>query len=563
MSHLKSMSKQEDENKLTPYAGRWIARVRGKIVAQGESAEQAELAARQSRSKESPEIEYVPDHKLLADHPLLREIISSVDPDLDIHLVGGAVRDFLLHRETHDLDFIVPKDGIRTAKKVAKALRGDFYVLDKNTDTGRVLLSRGSSSRDILDFSSYRKKRLNDDLSARDFSINALAYNLRTSRLADPVGGVADLKSGIIRACSPAAFIDDPVRLLRALRFAAGLGFSIQRETRKLMKESVSLLSQPSPERIRDELFKILDGPRPSSVLRALEILGGLPFLFPELVPLKNLDQPAPHVLDAWSHTLRAVDHLEGITSLMAMNYRNDMANDLFNGLLALKLGRFRQVYRDHFEKPLATDRTRQALLVFATLFHDTGKPITLKKEGDRIRFLEHEHAGSVIAVGRGIKLRLSNSELDYIKVIIQNHMRLFQHINRYEIEGKIPTRRAVYRFFHDTGDIGVDLCFLALADLRATYENELTQTRWSSALDVVKIFLENWWERREETISPPLLMDGNDLMETFKLKPGPAIGKILEAIKEAQAVGKVHTREDAVRVAEDWLRSHSAGKEG
>jgi tRNA nucleotidyltransferase/poly(A) polymerase len=327
------------------------------------------------------------------------------------------------------------------------------------------------------------------------------------------------------------------------------------------MKQAIDLLAQPSPERIRDELFKILNGPKPSSVIRALDMLGAMPYVFPELLSLKGLEQPMPHVLDAWGHTLKAVDHLESINRVMDLHYNTDLANDLLTGLLSMKLGRFRQHFGDHFEKSPAVERSRRALLVFAILFHDVGKPGTISKDGGRIQFLGHEKVGSAIAVGRAIKLRMSNSEMDYLKVIIQNHMRIIQHINYFARAGKIPTRRAVYRFFRDTGEVGVDICFLALADLRATYENKMTQSMWTAALDVVKIFLENWWEAHNQTIAPLALVDGNDLIAIFHLEPGPVIGKLLEAIKEAQAVGEIQTRDEAISFAAKWLTERKSGR--
>ncbi len=555
------MNELDDEKDLTPYAGRWVARVRGKVVAQGETADDAAQAARQSRTKEAPEIVFVPDPLTLFDNPIFGAILNSLNPDQEIYLVGGAVRDFLLRRETHDLDFVVPANGVKIARQVAKAMKGAFFVLDEKTDTGRVILTQSDLSRAVLDFASFRKNSLEADLSARDFSINALAYNLRTKEFIDPVSGVKDLRSGVIRACSTSTFREDPVRILRAVRFAAALSYSIDKETRTRMKQENDLLMQPSPERIRDELFKIFNGPMPSSVIRALDMLGGMPYIFPELMSLKELEQPIPHVLDVWGHTLKAVDHLDMILKVMELNYNNDLANNLLTGLLSMKLGRFRQQFGEHFEKSPAVERSRRALLVFATLFHDVGKSLTFSKDGGRIQFLGHEKTGSSIAVGRAIKLRMSNSEMDYLKVIIQNHMRIIQHVNYFGREGKIPTKRAVYRFFRDTGEVGVDICFLALADLRATYENEMTQSMWTAALDMVKIFLENWWETRDQTIAPPALVDGNDLIAIFHLEPGPVIGKLLEAIKEAQAVGEIQTRDEAISLAAKWLTERKSGR--
>ena len=544
----------DQDKELTPYAGRWVARVRGKIVAQGATADQAAESARQIRSEEAPEIVFVPDTQTFFDNPLFELILNNLRPDQEIFLVGGAVRDFLLRRETHDLDFTVSEGGMKTARRISKTLKGAFYPLDEEKDVGRVILTAADGTREILDFSSYRKNSLEADLAARDFSINALAYNLRTREFIDLVGGLVDLKSGVIRACSDSTFTDDPVRILRAVRFASSLGYAIQYESKKLIKESVKLLSQTSPERIRDELFKILDGPKPSSAILALELLGGLSFVLPELLELKGVEQPVPHVLDVWSHTLKAVDHLGTILTVLAPHYDDENHQDLMSGLVTAKLGRYRSFLSDHISSSLTIERSHRALLVYSTLFHDVGKPNKFIKEDGIVKFHGHDEEGSAIAVGRAIKLRLSNSEMDYVRMMVSNHMRMIYHINRYQQEGKTPARRAVYRFFRDTGSAGVDLCLLALADLRATYENELTQQTWSAALDVVRIFLENWWEKRDEAIAPPQLVNGDDLILTFHLKPGPFIGKILEAIKEAQAVGEIRTKEEALGLADKLL---------
>jgi hypothetical protein len=136
--------------------------------------------------------------------------------------------------------------------------------------------------------------------------------------------------------------------------------------------------------------------------------------------------------------------------------------------------------------------------------------------------------------------------------------MRIHFHSNRLEIEHKAPSRKAIYRFFRDAGEAGVDLTLLALADTRATRGHTLTQGTWAAELDLCRILLENYWEKPAETISPPRLLDGNELMSAFGLKPGPRIGEILEAIREAQATGKLSTREEALSFGREWLEEHA-----
>ncbi|MFN8412500.1 MAG: hypothetical protein U0Z26_08955 [Anaerolineales bacterium] len=176
-----------DEATNTPYAGRWVARVRGRIVAQGGTPEQALRASQQTRHKERPEIVYM--HQDFSLHPLIDEIKKILSPDQEIYLVGGTVRDMLLSRISSDLDFALPSNGIAVARKVANHLKADFLPLDEARDTGRVILTEADGSHTFLDFGTYRVDNsptkgtnIQDDLRARDFTINSLAYNSKTAQ---------------------------------------------------------------------------------------------------------------------------------------------------------------------------------------------------------------------------------------------------------------------------------------------------------------------------------------------------------------------------------------------
>jgi tRNA nucleotidyltransferase/poly(A) polymerase len=558
-SPVETMDEFDEDKNLAPYAGRWVARVRGKIVAQGATADEAERSARKNRPKDIPEISFVPQPEDKLADPIFPIIIDAFSQDLDLYLVGGAVRDIFLHRNTHDLDLLVSRDGIKAAKKVAKALNAAFFPLDPQNDIGRVILTNADGTRTSLDFSCLRGAMLLEDLLARDFSINAMAINLRNRHLEDPVGGMVDLREKRLRACSKDSISSDPLRIIRAIRLAADLGFTIEKDTRVLLKESVGLLPGISIERIRDEIFRIFNGTKPSAAIRSLDMLGALPFIFPELLDIKKVQQPTPHVYDVWNHAMKAMDYMESFFDLIGEGLDSSKATDFLTGLLTMKLGRFRSHFAEHFKVDPNAERTRRAVLMYSTLYHDVGKPRKMEMENDRIRFHGHDEEGSLIAVHRAIKLRLSNAEIDRIKIIIRNHMRLVYHISRMDGEGKIPTRRAIYRFFRDVGDTGVDLCLLALADQRATYDNEIAQKTWTSCLDVVSLFLENWWEKPEETISPPSLLNGDELMAALHIRSGPFIGRAMESIREGQATGAINSRDDAISLARKLLAAEGS----
>jgi len=543
-----------DESKsASPYAGRWVAKVRGRIVAQGGTPEQALHAAQISRHKEKPEIIYMPNS---FSHSPIIDKVRDILPEQEIYLVGGAVRDMLLNRVSSDLDFALPSNGISSARIVANKLKADFMVLDDERDTGRVIFTNEDGSRTFLDFATYRGSNLEKDLRARDFTINAIAYELHNETIIDPLDGTSDLRAKSIRACSPTSISDDPVRILRAIRQAAKFECKIDLETRKALKQAANLLPNISPERKRDELFKILEGPKPDAAIRALEMLGVFPHLLPELSAMKSVEQSSPHVYDVWEHTLSVLGYLESIILSLRVGYSADETNDMLTGFLTLRIGRFREQLASHFEKSLNTDRSVRAALFFAALYHDVQKPATRSvDESGRIRFFDHDVQGAEIASNRGRDFNLSNDEIERIENIITHHMRFHFFTSRLEGDKQEPSRKAIYRFFRDAGEAGVDLVLLGLADLRGTYGHTLSQETWLAALDIARILLENYWEKPEETIAPPRLLDGNELMKELNLEPGQIIGRLLESIREAQATGKISTREEALDFAQEEMK--------
>ena len=546
------MTGQQQAEEAAAYAGRWVALVRGKIVAQAETREQAFQSARVSRHKEQVELRFMP--VMPVNSALLESVSALLPTEIPVYLVGGAVRDAVMGRSNHDLDFATPQ-GLKMAKLVADGLSAAYFPLDEGFDTGRVVLQNPDGTRDTLDFAGYRGDSLEADLRGRDFTMNAIAMNVKSGEISDPLGGVTDIREKRIRACAETSLSEDPIRILRAVRQAAALGFNIEINTRNLMKAAVASLPAISPERQRDELFKILEGPRPEAAMHALELLGVFPYLLPELGALKGVEQSAPHVHDVWAHTLAVLRHLDGILEALAPTYDEHKANaDLMTSLLVLRLGRYRQQIGEHLARNLNADRSARALLFFGALYHDVNKPQTKTiEESGRIRFLGHDEMGAQTAVRRGTALHLSNDELERLKLLIRHHMRVHAHSSRKDA-GHEVSRKAMYRFFRDSGEAGIDLILLAMADTRATYDHSMTQEHWAATLDVCRALLEAWFEKADEIIRPPQLLNGDDLINELKLKPGPEIGKLLEAIRETQAAGNLTDREQALAFARGWL---------
>lgn len=526
--------------------------MRGRVIGQGGTPRQALLAAKAARPKEIPQVEFIPSEMTRQLPTVVQRVMAALPPDQEIYLVGGAVRDILLGRAMKDFDFLVPAHAIALGRKVANAFAADFYPLDPERGAGRVILNE-EGARTTLDFLLIQGGDIDGDLAARDLTINAIAIDLRQpDALLDPLGGAADLLKKQIRACSPASFSADPVRILRAVRMAAAFGMRIEKDTRALMRTAVDGLPAVSPERLRDEFFKLLAAPKPGTSMRALDLLGALAPIFPEIAPLRELEQPSPHAFDVWNHILQVLNRLDFALELLTGGVGIEGAGDLQSGLIVQKLGRYRQQFSGHLNAEPTPDHSRRVLLYFAALMHDAGKTATQSRdETGRIHFYEHENIGARLAVGRGRALHLSNDELALLETITKHHSRPYL-LTR---EGGLPSRRAVYRFFRDVGDAGVEICLLSLADYLGKFEAQAPQDGLESHLNTLRALLEAYFEHPQEQVKPPMLVDGEDLMRELGLQPGPKVGELLEAVREAQAAGEVRDREGALELARGLLQ--------
>ncbi len=456
---------------------------------------------------------------------------------IDCYVVGGFVRDGLIGRTNNDIDLAVGGNATSIASDVAAAFGAKMVPLDEVNQVARVVLT-GAEARWHLDFATLRGN-INEDLTLRDFTINAMAVSLADVkagwsqvRLIDPLGGQRDLTQKTIRAANESAFWHDPARLLRAVRFAAVLDSSVDRATETFMRRDAALITEVAAERLRDELCQILESKRAYDSLRFLARLGLLDRLMPELTPARGVAQPPEHFWDVFEHSLETVGALE----LLLRDREAEGAGDILSPVP------WTEDVARHFAEEVAVGRTRKGLLKLAGLLHDIAKPATKTLEQDgRMRFLEHARQGTEMAAELMKRLRFSNHETRLVLLMIEHHMR-----PGYLLGEEMPSRRAIYRYFRDTGEAGIDILFLGLADHLAARGPTLDPAEWRRHAETTGYILSKWFQE-QAVVVPPKLIDGHTLVDTLGLSPGPRIGELLEMVREAQAAGELRTSEEAL----------------
>ena len=485
----------------------------------------------------------------ICSHLPVRDVFMSLaefaaQENVQLYLVGGTVRDLILGKEVDDLDFAVAGNASDLARKFADATDASFVPLDEERDTVRVVFSRGRFQNcPCMDFSRIHGASITEDLAARDFTINAMAIDLsqivsistHEVQVIDPWGGAGDLDRGLIRLVSAQSINDDPIRMLRAYRFAATLGFTVQDETSAIIQNSLDLLSTVSAERIRDELFKTLTADNSTDYLKAMDAIGLLERIFPEIARTRGMEQNEYHHLDVWGHSMLTLEFFE----------QDPIPDSLENYFAETE---------DYLNYEPVKGRSRRSLLKLAAMLHDVGKPATRTMDiNGRIRFFDHNLEGAEIVGKIGNRLRMATREVSFLRETIKDHMYpLGLIVFLRKPKAAKEKNRTIRRFIQRTGSEWLAILLLSYADLRAT------QGPWRKPDDLEKldqligdttdIYL-------QQARSPmPRLVDGRDLMEEFGLPASPLIGKLLKQVREAQMDGKIKTRDDAIDMVKNIL---------
>ena len=476
-----------------------------------------------------------------------------------VYLVGGAVRDILMNQPSHDLDFVVLGDASHLARMTANHLHGAYYLMDEEHGIARVLIDTPQFTNLVLDFSDARGGSLESDLKCRDFTVNAIALDLTAQKIIDPLEGSVHLRQKVLKICNPESFIQDPIRVLRAIRFSLYLNLRIEPETKSLLYQAMPYLPGISGERQRDELIRMLGGGKSAAAVRVLHHTGILNLLLPEVGILLKDQQTSPvtsYSVDLPARTLQnadmILDFIEGKRDLIPEN--------LYSNLIFLHWGRFRQRLLHHLQNHLNADRSLRGLICLAGLFFPAIAGQTIKPYYREPLFPQTDSL-----IERLKFLAFSKAEIQYFQKIITNANLFFDLL---DINRDSPARdnddltnpahhlggREIYRYFKTSGEAGIDICLLSLALFGAQSGYELNQKEYTRLLEIVDELFEGYWEHNPQIIHPQPLITGDDIMKNLSIQAGEKVGQILEMIKEEQAAGNIQTQQQAFDFARTIL---------
>jgi tRNA nucleotidyltransferase/poly(A) polymerase len=437
-------------------------------------------------------------------------------------LVGGAVRDRLLGRETDDVDIAVTGDPRPFASRIACATGGAMFRLSGEFGVWRVV---GPGHAWHADLVTLRGDDIEADLALRDFTINAMAEPLGGGVLLDPHGGREDLARRLVRMVSERSLADDPLRSLRAVRIAVELNLEIDPATGQAAARHASAIERVAQERVFGELKRVVAA---DAVRRGLDLMleyGLTAVVLPELIPLRGVEQSQYHHLDVYDHTLAVLD-------AVAQLQRDPVAAGLEPGVAKL------------LAEPLSDELTRGTAMRFAALVHDAAKPLTRGVRPDgRVTFIGHDAEGATLARAVLGRLRSSQKLRDYVAALVAHHLDL-----GFLVHSRPLDRRETYRYLTATAPYSADVTIFTVADRLAT------RGRNADAAIAAHVALARAMLEADPVQSP--LVRGDELMAELGLRPGPQLGRVLAQLAEDQYAGEIKTRAHALTRARRLIGS-------
>lgn len=445
-------------------------------------------------------------------------IIQENSLNAEIYLVGGAIRDFYLDKENFDKDIIVKTEDTKEyAKNLSRKLNATFVPLDEVNEIYRLVL------RDKINFIDVAKlvgNSIEDDLKRRDFTINSIAVDLKNFEIKDVNNGLEDLKNKKIKSIYEQNFVDDSLRLLRAFRFEAVLGFELDENLFEIISKHALKINKCSVERINYEILRLFGGKYSAKSLIDMNKTKLMRVIFPITEDLKKVPPNSHHHLNLFFHSIETVNQIELLYENSSKEIQDHMEQIDFGGL------------------------SRLAHLKLAGFLHDIGKPQTWTIEEDtgKHRFIKHDDAGSKMASTILKSKKFSKKQIAYIKKMIKYHI-YPSHV----VSAPVLSEKVYMRFVRKMEEDAIDVILLAKADRLSARGEEITEEVVEKNLDALTKLLEFYLKAREALKPVPKLLSGNEIMKMLDIKPSPQLGEIIKQLKEAQLAGDVITKEDAI----------------
>jgi poly(A) polymerase len=446
-------------------------------------------------------------------------------------LVGGAIRDELLGRETADYDVVVDGDPARAARAVARAgSPAACFSLSEEFGSWRVV-ARDSSWQ--VDVEPLRAATLEEDLALRDFTVNAIARPLAGGETVDPLNGGEDLRAGRLRIAGPGSFEQDPLRVLRLVRVAVELGLAPDEQTLMAARVSARELTAVSGERIFVELRRTIASPAARTGIEMMAGVGALGVVFPELEELRGVEQSAFHHADVYDHTMEVLDRTVELTGREGPECPE----------AAVAIEAHRQEIVSLLAEPLADEMSRGEAMRWGALLHDAAKPLTREvRAGDgRVTFMGHDRVGADLAREVLGRLRASERLRAHVAGLVRNHLRLGFLVH----EPQPLARRTVYGYLRACGTVAADVSLLSVADRLATRGGGSDRAIESHLRLAGSLMADALRWRETGPPSPPLR--GDELARELEISPGPVLGELLEELSAASYAGEIDGREEAI----------------
>ncbi|MBI5632159.1 MAG: HD domain-containing protein [Nitrospirae bacterium] len=466
----------------------------------------------------------------------LRRWFENGLPEGDVYLVGGTVRDLLMNADPKDLD-LVCRDAKKLAMSVARLKNAALVMMEKKPEEPCYRVVDRDDPGNFLDITEMRGETIGEDLGQRDFTINAMAISLyadgTTGDLLDPFDGKRDIQQNVIRMVSKEAFVSDPLRILRAFRFAAALTFTIEGQTLKAMQANAPLLKQVSVERIMAELQAILLTADSSRWFRQMDGMGILEIILPEILLMKGCQQNWYHHKDVWEHSLLVMEQVEVILSdLSCFGNVSGRVADLL-------------------------DEEKTVFLKLAGLLHDVGKPSTggTTPGTSRIIFYGHDKAGAEIMKAVAARLKLSSRAGDFLVGLVAEHLRPLA------LSSPKAKPAARMRWFRKLKDNAVPALILSIADVMSSLGPESGDDYREHFVAWATESIAEYFVSIKPVLESPLLINGNDLIR-MGMQPGIVLGRMLYRLRFAQDLGKINSRGEALKLAGDMI-TRQAEKKG